>query len=278
MKRKIIIFSFIIIAFSLLCVTTYAAVTGTGNTITGEAVAGATVYELYTVDETGYTLVDESPALDFDVSGFGVGEWVFAVRAKGDGYLPSDYSNEVYYTVSADEEETVYYNVTYNENDHGQILCNSFTVKEGNSFSGTISPYSGYGLPSVIYVTMNGVDLIEGYGFTYDSATGAFTVNSVTGDLYITYDAPPITSSAPILTLNSSVVSWNPISGANDYHLRVMSIDTEIPYDQYFETAATSYDLSTIGLTEAGSYSVAVWADMDDGFGESSAITYIYGG
>lgn len=273
MKRKIIIFSFIIMAFSLLCVTTYAAVTGTGNTIMGEAVAGATVYELYTVDETGYTLVDVSPALDFDVSGFGVGEWVFAVRAKGEGYLPSDYSNEVIYTV-LDEEEAVYYSVSYDPNDHGQILADSFTVEAGRAFSGTISPYSGYGLPSVIYVTMNGVSLAEGNGFTYDSSTGAFLIDSVTGDLYITYDAPSNVASAPSLRLDGTVVSWNAIDGAIDYHIRVMGTN----FDQYYEVSDTSFDLSAIGLTEADSYTVAVWADTENGFGESAAITYIYGG
>lgn len=278
MKRKIILLTFIVMAFVLLCFTAYAAVTGQmlGSTIKGDAVDGAMEYELYLLDEYGYALVDSSPDLNFDLSGYGIGEYVFAVRAKGVGYLPSDFSNEVIYTVSGGDE-TVYYSVTYNPDDHGQISSSGgFTVAHGGVYWGTILPYEGYSLPSEIYVTMGGTALTSGY--TYDSTTGEFMIDNVTGNLYITYDAPSNVSSAPSLRLNGSVVSWNAISGANDYHIRVMSIDTQTSYDQYFKTPTTSFDLSAIGLPEAGNYHVAVWADTDAGFGESAAITYNYGG
>ncbi len=275
MKRKVIILMFVGMAFSLLCVTAFAAITGT-QMLAGDVVDGATIYELYSVDEYGYTLVDLSAEPRFDLSGYGVGEYIFAVRARGVGYLPSDYSNEIVYTVS-DNEETVYYNVTYNQNDHGQIIANGFSVAHGGTYWGTISPYEGHALPTEIYVTMGGTALTS--GVYYDSTTGEFMIENVTGDLYITYDAPSNVVSAPVLSLNGSVVSWNAISGAIDYHIRVMSVNTATPYDQYFETGgATSYDLSAIGLSEAGQYHVAVWADTADGFGESSAITYYYGG
>ena len=184
MKRKFYIFPFVLAVFCLLCLTTYAAVTG--STIIGEAVNGATVYELYQVNGTKYTLVDSSDTLEFDLSGYGVGEYTFVVRAKGVGYLPSDYSNEVIYTVEGDLPE------------------------------------------------------------------------------------------APVLTLNGSVVSWNPVDGATDYHIRVYSIETVEPFDEYREVTGTSFDLSTIGITEEASYYVSVWGDCEAGFGEAAAVIYTY--
>ena len=192
------------------------------------------------------------------------GEFIVTVQAVS-GSVTSEKSNSYTFT---------YYNVDYNENDHGQLVVPSWVVRAGSSYTGRIVANDGHVLPAEIYITMGGVDLTSGY--VYDNTTGDFTIYNVTGDLYITYDATTGVPGVPVLTLNGNVISWNAVPGATDYHIRVYSIETVEPFDKYKTTVETSYDLSVLGFTEEVAYSVSVWADNEYGFGEAAAVTYVY--
>ncbi|MCL2890571.1 MAG: hypothetical protein FWF40_01615, partial [Methanomassiliicoccaceae archaeon] len=59
------------------------------------------------------------------------------------------------------------------------------SVNHGATLSGTITPGTGYGLPSSITVTMGGTTLAAS-GYSYSSSTGAFSLANVTGNVVIT--------------------------------------------------------------------------------------------
>lgn len=192
------------------------------------------------------------------------GEFVVTVQAVN-GSIISEKSNPYTFT---------YYAVTYNANDHGQLVVPSWAVRAGGTYSGTIVPNVGYQLPADITITMGGTTLVSGY--TYDRTTGEFMIDNVTGNLYITYDASTGVPGKPTLSLNGTVVSWNPVPGATDYHVRVLGMTTVDLFDKYYEMTATSFDLSFVEFEEEATYSISVWADNEYGFGEASAVEYVY--
>lgn len=194
------------------------------------------------------------------------GEFVVTVQAVN-GSIISEKSNPYTFT---------YYAVTYNADDHGQLVVPSWAVRAGGTYSGTIVPNVGYQLPADITITMGGTTLVSGY--TYDRTTGEFMIDNVTSNLYITYDAPTGVPGKPTLSLNGTVVSWNPVPGATDYHIRVLGMTTVDLFDKYYEITATSFDLSYVEFTESATYTVSVWADNEYGFGEASAVEYVYKG
>jgi len=59
------------------------------------------------------------------------------------------------------------------------------TVNTGATLSGTITPNTGYGLPSSVAVTMGGAT-VAASGYSYDAVTGAFSLANVTGNVVIT--------------------------------------------------------------------------------------------
>ena len=56
----------------------------------------------------------------------------------------------------------------------------------GTTLSFTITASSGFTLPSSITVTMGGKTLVQGTDYTYDSATGAFSLTGVSGNVVVT--------------------------------------------------------------------------------------------
>ncbi len=181
------------------------------------------------------------------------------------------------------------YSVSENENDHGYIWGvgsaePSYTVKEGSDYTGRVIVYDGYALPSTITVTMGGVTLTS--GVTYDSETGIFTIVNVTGDLYITYDAPSSTLAAPTqLSIDDTNLYWYTVPGATAYKIRVLSTDLETVVDKYYtvtdpegETSVyrKSISLDTFELTESGTYHIAIWGYNDTDEGEAASIQYVY--
>lgn len=231
-----------------------------GSTITWSAITDAKSY-IVNVNDATY----KTENLSYKFTSDAAGEFVVSVQAVC-GSITSEKSNAYTFT---------YYAVRYNPNDHGQLVVPSFAVRAGNLYTGRIDPYDGYMLPSEIYVTMGGTVLTSGY--IYDVTTGEFTIYDVTGDLYITYDATTGVPGVPVLILNGSVVSWASVSGATDYHIRVLGMDTVTLFDKYYEITATSFDLADCGLTEGYTYHVSVWGDNAYGFGEAAAIEYVYG-
>ena len=167
----------------------------------------------------------------------------------------------------------VFYDVKYNENGHAGLIAsdgNLFTV-EGSAFSGHLTPLNGYVLPENISVMIDGVQLGSDR-FVYDSLTGELMILNVTGEVFIDFEAPAIT--VPTLTLKGSVLSWNAVPYALDYHVHV--VDRDYIYDEYFETSETSFDRADLNL-HPGIYYVSVWVDTGDAFGESAGTTYTLG-
>ncbi len=207
----------------------------------------------YKTDKTSYRFMTEE-----------AGDFTVTVQAVN-GSVISEKSNTYTFT---------YYSVSFNAEDHGTIISDTLAVRAGEAYVGMIVANQGHVLPTEIYVTMGGVPLTSGY--FYDSATGDFTINNVTGDIYITYDATTGVPGKPVLTLNGTVISWNAVSGATDYHIRVLGMTTVDLFDKYYEITATSFDLSNVPFKEEATYSVSVWADNEYGFGEASAVEYVY--
>ena len=58
-------------------------------------------------------------------------------------------------------------------------------VKTNSKVELTLKVQTGYALPETIEVTMGGKALVAGTDYTYDAATGEFTLNSITGELKI---------------------------------------------------------------------------------------------
>ena len=239
-------------------------------TVFWEAVSDAELYIVYVNDA-----VYKTDKLAYECVPGIAGDFVIRVQAVK-GTIISEESNAC--TIS-------YYSVNYDENDHGEIkffpgsdlvppLDALFIVRGGSYYTAYIVPDKGYVLPSEIYVTMGGVLLSSGY--VYDNTTGAFTIDNVTGDLYITYDATTGVPGKPVLTLNGKVLSWNAVPGADNYRIRVYSIETVEPFDEYYPVTTTSFDLSNVPFKEEATYSVSVWADNEYGFGEASAVEYVY--
>ncbi|WP_407453572.1 hypothetical protein [Methanobrevibacter sp.] len=69
--------------------------------IKGNNVANATKYKLFKKASGQYTQLAEKNEINFEVSSLGLatGDHVLVVKATGDGYEDSEYSNEVTYTV-----------------------------------------------------------------------------------------------------------------------------------------------------------------------------------
>lgn len=65
------------------------------------------------------------------------------------------------------------------------------TVKEGETFSITLSANKGYMLPSSITIKMSGAILEAGKGYTYDAKTGKIEILGVKGEIAITAQALP---------------------------------------------------------------------------------------
>ena len=166
-----------------------------------------------------------------------------------------------------------FYDVKYNENGHAALIAsdgNLFTV-ESSAFSGHLTPLNGYVLPESISVMMDGVQL-GADRYVYDSITGELMILGVTGEVYVDFEAPAI--AVPTLTLKGSVLSWNTVPYARDYHVHVL--DRDYIYDEYFEISETSFDLASLNLSP-GVYYVSVWVDTGTAFGEPAGITYTLG-
>ena len=225
--------------------------------ISWDPISDATEY-IININHAKYRTINTS----YEFTSEQAGEFIITVQAVS-GSMVSEKSDS--YTFR-------FYNVLLSPDDQGQIEMSSFVVREGDSCSGTVYPKNGHMLPDQIHITMGGIVLTSGY--TYDPDTGEFVIENVTGEIYITYDAVSGVPAAPVLTLNGTVVSWNAVSGATDYHIRILGKDTEEYFDEYYPTTATSFDLANVDLTEGDSYYVSVWCDSEYGFGDSAMLVY----
>lgn len=131
---------------------------------------------------TSYHSLATKSEINFELTalGLGAGTHTLVVKAKADGYLDSDYSNEVMYTV---EEEIPVYSITTNFTNCGWDYQDSDTIAHGAPLYAIFSTVTGYKEP-VVTVTMGGVDI------TADVYTdNEIDIPAVTGDIVVTATA-----------------------------------------------------------------------------------------
>lgn len=151
--------------------------------VKGNAVANATGYELLEKTNGAYTSLAEASEINFEVSALNLasGDHTLVVKAKADGYVDSDYSNEVVYSVEGgnEEPEITYHTITYKYVDSTGATIKADateTVATGTqkTFSTSDAPtIDGHTISSVnpTSTTVNG-DITVTYTYTVNQAEG----------------------------------------------------------------------------------------------------------
>jgi hypothetical protein len=131
--------------------------------VKGNAVANATSYELLEKTDGTYTSLAEASEINFEVSALNLasGDHTLVVKAKANGYVDSDYSNEVVYSVAGESG-----------GDTGD--------DSGNGTSGVLDLSAG--------TLMSNKTLASETYTTTDSSSGYFTVMEVPAEPNTTYN------------------------------------------------------------------------------------------
>lgn len=97
-------------------------------------------------------------------------------------------TGDIVITAKADPIQAATYPVKANLTNlsSSPAITDATTVKEGETFSFTLSANSGYMLPSTITIKMSGSTLEAGKGYTYDAKTGKVEILNVKGEVAIT--------------------------------------------------------------------------------------------
>lgn len=125
-------------------------------------------------------------------TGLSAGTYTATVTVSGNNSISASFG--VSFTVnSGTTPPATTYSVTYTLTN--LTATNQPTsVNKNAALSATLTAASGYKLPDTITVTMGGTTLESGTGYTYNSATGAVGITSVTGDVVITASGVPQTT------------------------------------------------------------------------------------
>lgn len=102
-------------------------------------------------------------------------------------------TGDIVITAKADPIQVTTYPVRANLTNlsSSPAITDATTVKEGETFSITLSANKGYMLPSSITIKMSGAILEAGKGYTYDAKTGKIEILGVKGEIAITAQALP---------------------------------------------------------------------------------------
>lgn len=227
--------------------------------VQGSAIANATSYKLFeriSGDYTELATQDSGGAIDFDLSliRFRAGNHTLTVKAFGEGYNPSEYSNEVVY-----EAPLGYYTITYKYMYNGVELVaqTTETVVEGTVktfVAGGMPAVEGYSVDSIVpesvevyddtVVTINYKPLAQaGYylSFDFDEKTledyvteGVITIpaTSSTAELVYTERGMETTATSIGTCLLNGVQLTNPMNVGQNWAVEVtMTMD---PYQEDF--------------------------------------------
>ena len=210
-------------------------------------------YKLY----NGSTLLQELTSTSFSLSALGAGTYELYVVAFGNYFRDSIISNKInasVYTITRTLEH---------------LTANNSTALIGNgqTYSVTLTPASGYYLPEDIVVTMGGVATNK---YEYNSYTGVITFASVTGNIVIQASAlstPKLRR--PTLSLSGTNLTVTPPQYAESTKLY---IDGTLQ-TTYTGTSAQVFDLSSI--TAYGMYEIKVQSEAS-GYDNSDNVTMSY--
>lgn len=210
-------------------------------------------YKLY----NGSTLLQELTSTSFSLSSLGAGTYELYVVAFGNYFRDSIISNKINASV---------YTITRTLSN---LTANNSTALIGNgqSYSVTLTPASGYYLPEDIVVTMGGVATNK---YEYNSYTGVITFAAVTGNIVIQATAlstPKLRR--PTLALSGTNLTVTPPQYAENTKLY---IDGTLQ-TTYTGTSAQVFDLSA--LTAYGMYEVKVQSEAS-GYDNSDNVTMSY--
>ena len=215
-----------------------------------------TAYDVY--DNVNGQVLATVADTSFDFSILPSGDYTFAVKAKGQNFEDSDYSNRISVSV---------YSITRSLTD---LTANNATEKltDGASYTVTLTPVSGKYLPEDISVTMGGVST---QAYSYDSYTGEVIIFGVIGNVVIT--AAAISENKlhrPEVTLNGSRLTVTPPRNAQT---TMVSVNGSLKYtlngtdEQIFNL---SQDYSDYGFYHISALSSA------SGYTDSDAVTAVY--
>lgn len=224
-------------------------------TITNPSTNGGFVgkYQLY----SGATMLRELTSTSFSLVSLGAGDYELHVVALGTYFLDSIISNKIKASV---------YTITRTLTN---LTANNSTALIGNgqSYSVTLSPASGYYLPEDNAVTMGGVATNK---YEYDSYTGVVTFAAVTGNIVIQAAAlstPKLRRST--LSLSGTNLTITPPRYAESTKVYVDgTLQTT-----YTGTSAQVFDLST--LTAYGMYSITVQSEAS-AYDDSDVVALAY--
>lgn len=213
-------------------------------------------YQLY----NGSTMLQELTGTSFSLSALGAGTYELYVVAVGNYFIDSIISNKINAAV---------YTITRTLTN---LTANNSTALIGNgqTYTVTLTPSSGYYLPEDIVVTMGGVATNK---YEYNSYTGVITFAAVTGNIVIQAAAlstPKLRR--PTLSLSGTNLTVTPPLYAESTKLY---IDGTLQ-TTYTGTSAQVYDLSA--LTAYGMYSIQVHSEAS-GYdnSENASLSYNIG-
>lgn len=114
--------------------------------VRGNAVANATRYELFENNSGTYTSLGEASEINFEVSALGLaaGDHILVVRAEADGYLDSEYSDPVTYTV-AEESGATLDSIAWDSLSYRDIFIESNIMPDINNNSLLTNKTGSYG-------------------------------------------------------------------------------------------------------------------------------------
>ena len=222
--------------------------------------------------EGEYELKGSADSIYFNLSDyvFGFGQHTLAVKAKGDGYFDSDFSNEVVYEA--------WLSYSLNQNIVNAQLVNldggnlPSVVYDSRSFSAKLVPTSGYLLPNDITVTMGGKTLTNGTGYRYYPETGAIVIPNVTSAVSITAEgvkrvvAPTIERNTELETAAYPVVlTFAKVSNASAYSVYVGGAEaTAVEWIEDGNVITAKLKTEAFPISEA--YQIYVVAQPVDGY------------
>ena len=234
---------------------------GSSIVVTNPSVNGGFVsaYDVYNMG-SGQVIASVT-GTTFDLSSFPAGEYVFAVKAKGQDFSDSDYSNQIHVAV---------YSITRNLTDLSADNA-AAKIMDGKQYQVTLTPASGTFLPEDISVVMGGRSTDA---YSYDSYTGTVTVFGVTGNVIITAAASGVNKlRRPSISLGGSSLTVTPPRYAS---ATAVSVNGTQKYT-ISGTSSQTYDLSQ-EYTNYGIYHISA-ASSASGYADSdpSSMDYYIG-
>lgn len=151
------------------------------------------------------------------------------------------------------------------------------SIEAGETYMARIDAAASHSRPETITVTMGGSLLVAGTSYTYDSETGQISIPNVSGDIVITATCSWAALPAPtglVYDDNTGTFMWNPVEGADSYSIRIMDQESGFTYDERFSSTQAVFDLLETEISEAGNYYFSVWANDENGQGDSVGIEF----